>query len=454
MSDGNTDVWNIGTLHKTPIWAYYVMSNYVGVLFCAVLMYSVFTNPKKKAIDVMISGLCSGCLFHSLTCGTQCLLSMIHGRFYGGELACQFQAIAHISSILTQFFCVAGIAVCSYLLIVRNRDLEIKLAFKITVSIWVTCTVLTGLFSLFSPIYLMSNGTYCFFGFSSFAIAGWLLPGLVVALGVMAVCYYKIWQNFKRNSLFLGVAVRILSPKPKVTNALDETTNVSPAVKSDDLGSTTAQPRVSTRAVQTENARREISHMSVARRSALFMAILILGWGFAAITAIFELTVGPATEWLVTAVGVGATSFSWWMPLTYAYTSEFHKQTMKKLFGWVCIPCRGTQWWEQAWSSKGPLSRASSTISLSELRSTSRPASTLRGDSETPIYLSHIQNNKREEVQIEMSTPIEAPATPIAEQAPTLEQASATIEQASTTFEQPPATVEQAPSTPCVLDVD
>jgi len=330
-----TDPWNIGTLHKEGIWAYYVLSNYVGVFLCGVLMYSVSINPKKTATDILIAGLCSGCLLMSITCGTQCLVNVIYGKFYGGELACQIEAIAHVSSILTQFFCVAGIALRSYLLVVRKYDLPVKVACWCTVTIWSLCCLLTGLFSLFSPIYLMSNGTYCFFGFSSFAIAGWLVPGLIIALGVMTFCYYKIWCEFRRTGLILEAAMIIMN---------NSQGGVELAPMDED-----GRDRSKTRTMQLDAVRRDISHIQVARRSAWFIAILLVGWGFAAITAVYELSVGNATEWLVTAVGVGGVSFSWWVPLTYAYTSEWHKSFMKKLFGWGCIPCLGVAWWRGAW---------------------------------------------------------------------------------------------------------
>lgn len=338
------DPWNIGTLHKDGIWAYYVASNYVGVFLCAVLMYSVQTNPKKTSTDILIAGLCSGCLLMSITCGTQCLVNVVHGKFYGGPTACQIEAIAHVSSILTQFFCVAGIALRSYLLVVRKYDLSVSTASKCTFAVWFLCCLLTGLFSLFSPIYLMSNGTYCFFGFSSFAIAGWLVPGLIIALGVMIFCYYKIWREFRRTGLILEAAMMMIGQNSKATIELTPM----------DDDSSSGRGRSKTKTAQLDAVRRDISHIQVARRSALFVIILLLGWGFAAITAIYELSVGHATEWLVTAVGVGGVSFSWWVPLTYAYTSEWHKSSMKKLFGWMCIPCLGEAWWRGAWEgSKG-----------------------------------------------------------------------------------------------------
>jgi len=294
-----------------------------------------------------------------------------------------------VSSILTQFFCVAGIAIRSYLLVVRKYDLAVRLALKITASVWVTCIVLTGLFSLFSPIYLMSNGTYCFFGFSSFAIAGWLLPGLVLALGVMTVCYYKIWKEFKKTTAIMETALRILRRKSEMT---DPETEIDLETPGDMSSPPKKAPSTFLRSF-TENARRDISHVHVARRSALFIAVLLLGWGFAAVTAIFELTVGHATEWLVTAVGVGGVSHSWWVPIMYAYTSEFHKKTMKKLFGWICVPCRGKAWWQEALGTKKTSSQESTMGSTSSAAVSSSQSS--QDGSRSPVYTSQRNRQSR-----------------------------------------------------------
>jgi hypothetical protein len=300
---------------------------------------------------------------------------------------------------------------------------------------------MTVLLSIVSPIYLLPNGAYCFFGFSSYAIAGWLLPGLVMTLGVMTFCYYKIWQHFRQNTLFLETSVKIsrqasqpiihdngvemtdlkISVKismpesqtiipenvaeisddsnistrgsqpehvqdiPTLKNSKDTGTSAStlqvPTLKNSKNTSTSASALqiptlknskdTSTSASAlpvVEHRKKQISHLRVARRSALFIGILLLGWGFAAVTAIYELTVGPATEWLVTTVGVGAVSFSWWVPIVYALTSKFHKKTMKKLF-WMCIPCRGAREWKE--SSKRTSSPECSLSNDNSLRSVS-----------------------------------------------------------------------------------
>jgi hypothetical protein len=356
------NIWNIGTLHKPGIWWFYISSNYLGVILCAILIGSVYHNPKKTSTDILIGGLCSGCLWMSLTCGTQCLLSVLHGYFYGGDLACQLEALAHVSAILVQFFCVSAIAIRSYLLVVHSYNMSKNMALIFVVIIWVICIVVTGLLSLVSPIYLMTAGTYCFFGFSSPAIRGWLVPGLLLALLVLGYCYIQIFRLTKQTSEAVASSSAVSRPLPianitstnkslfsnrnnpvdkqmlYVNTELPNVTIDSPLTQRESKQNTN-----SSRYSPTGNNNLATSHddlpIRVAKRSALFFLVLLLGWVFAAIATVYEFAFGLATEWLVTAVGVGGVLHSVWVPLTYAYTSDFHKKTMLYLFTCHCLVC-------------------------------------------------------------------------------------------------------------------
>ncbi len=282
------DSWDIGTLKKTPIWVFYALSNYVGVFLCAVLMYIVARNPKRSISDIFVCGLASGCLSMSVTCGTQCILNLAANRFYGGNVACQIEAIAHISSVLTEFFCVMSISISTYRGVVHRQEIKQLTALKIVICIWLICTIITCLLSFISPVYLMSAGTYCFFSFSSLAIAGWLVPGLIIALTSMIVCHVLVMKYFTK-----------LLPDAKTIKAT--VTKIS-GTSFQDLWIRQFQ-----------------------WRSTLFILALLTGWGFAAVTVIYEFAAGEATEWLVTAVGVGGVSFSWWVPLVFLYTSPSYR---------------------------------------------------------------------------------------------------------------------------------
>ncbi len=286
-----SDPWDIGTLKKSSIWIFYIFSNYTGVILCAITIWVVIFNKKRLISDIFICGLASGCLTMSITCGTQCLLNLIANRFYGNTIACQIEAIAHISSVLTEFFCVMAIGIGTYYKVVHQKTIQQSSALKIIIMVWFVCTFFTYITSLFSPIYLMSAGTYCFFAFSSFAIAGWLVPCLIIALTVMIISHIKIMKFFHQNASKVNAPQ--LGNKTKLTSQQD------------------------------------IWIKQFQWRSTLFMIILLIGWGFAAVTVVYEFTVGEASEWLVTAVGVGGVSFSWWVPLVFLYTSPQYKQSFR-----------------------------------------------------------------------------------------------------------------------------
>ncbi len=312
-----SDPWNIGTLNKSAIWVYYSLSNFVGALLCSLLIWSVYKNPKTKASDVFVAGLASGCLTLSITCGGQCFINLVAGRFHGGVVACQIEAIAHISSILTEFVCVAAISACAYLKHVINFDLSTFTAVVIVITVWFTCITITGLASLISDIYLMSAGSYCFFEFRSFAISGLLLPGLVISLIVMIYCHCKIFRHF-----------------------------TSLIQRNSEVGKDNEERKAVILGGNKFICKSDIWLQQFKWRSSIFILTLLLGWIFAAIASIYELAVAPAPEWLVTAVGVGGVSFSWTMPLIYSTTSKHHKLMLIWFFGCFCIPCWGTEWFK------------------------------------------------------------------------------------------------------------
>ncbi len=295
MSDPDSVIWEIGTLDKPAIWAFYALTNFVGAILCCLLIHLVYKNPNRMSSDVFISGLASGCATMSISCGIECMLSFSAGRFYGGTPACQWEAIFHISSILTQFFCVASLSLGMYWNVVRNKPISIKKATCIVSTIWLSCIVVTCLTSLVSPIYLMRAGTFCFFGFSSLAIAGELVPGLIVSLIIMLYCHIKIIKHFTA-----------MLPKVKL-----------------------AQIHSSVQMISEQ----DIWVQQFKWRSTILMIELCLGWGASAITTIYEFVEGNASEALVTTVGVMGVSFSVWVPLSVLYTSPNYRDDV-----WAMLP--------------------------------------------------------------------------------------------------------------------
>lgn len=278
------DEWNIGNMNKEGIWAFYVATNFLGVLLCSLLIFVVLRNEKRSGSDIFACGLASGCLTMSVTCSIQCLLNITSQRFYGGVIACKVEAIAHISAIVTEFVCVALISINMYAETSLKKKAKHSTIFAIVVIVWILCTAITCLLSIISPIYLMSAGTYCFFAFSSVAIAGWLIPVLLISLMVMLFCHYKLMRYFSR--MLPSNETQVFSTRtPRLTRLQD------------------------------------IIIQQFQWRSTLFIIALFFGWGFAIVACVFEFVQQQTSEWLVTAVGTGGVFFSVLAPLVFFATS-------------------------------------------------------------------------------------------------------------------------------------
>lgn len=280
MSQNITDEWNIGTLHKQSIWIFYILMNYIGVILCLTLIIHICKNVKRTTYDIFVIGLLSGCLSMSITCGTQCVLNTIAQRFYGGKIACQVEAIAHVSSIVTEFVCVSCISLNMYRNIICKKAFQKITAWISIIIIWFICTGVTILLSLVSPIYLMSAGTYCFFDFSSYAVAAWLAPMLIISLFTMLFCHFQIMKHFKT-----------MLAKPNLQ-----------------------QSKIHVVTFET------IVIQQFRWRSTWFMITLFFGLIFAVISCIFEFVQHQTPEWMVTATATGGVSFSVFAPLVFLFT--------------------------------------------------------------------------------------------------------------------------------------
>lgn len=258
--------------------SYYVIGNFVGSWLCLLLVICLIRNLKNAA-DVFLLGLCSGCIFMSITCGFQCLLNLIHdGHFYGGQLACQLEATFHISSILVQFFSTACIGIAHYLAVVKlSKRLSIFHAIVIQFVIGVISvggTLLTGQYSTLNVM----GRLYCFYRFGDIAIAYWLTLGLAIALILIVFTYGSIFCVFYQTRREVQRLVSGNASGP------DEAT-IRAGVK-----------------------------------SSVLVLTLLVGWFCAAIATVYELSRNePTPDGLVIAVGVGGVSHSVFVPLVYGY---------------------------------------------------------------------------------------------------------------------------------------
>jgi hypothetical protein len=280
LSPDSATNWHIGTLWKPGIWVCYIIFNYVGSAYGIVLMNSIRRMPAqlRTSNDIFVAGLCFGGVFFSLTCGSQCIVNVVHGYFYGGSIACWLEAWFHVSGILMQFFCVTLMGIRNYLTILRRYTMSVSQAVVAVVFVGVTCFAVTFALATVSKLYLVMNGTYCFYRFDSPAILMWLVPALFLAVLTLVFCYTRIY-----------LYTRMIMDAAEMSNA---------------------------------------SSVRIAKRMFLFVITLLIGWTTAVVTAVYELFYGNAVESLVTAVGVAGTFHTLLVPLVYGYTNIAHRNAI------------------------------------------------------------------------------------------------------------------------------
>lgn len=191
-----------GSTHPAPpslplpqrFWSTYVFFNFVGCIFCAILIFCVIRLSNKSSSDILAAALAGACFVMSSTCGTQCLLNVIHSHFAFGRTSCYVEAFFHLISIVNMFFVLALIAYDSHRTVVKGESMGIKRALWAVFGSWTLSALGIGLFSLDSSIYMAESGVFCFFAFDSSLMYGFFLPGFILSTGLMCFYYIKIFQ--------------------------------------------------------------------------------------------------------------------------------------------------------------------------------------------------------------------------------------------------------------------
>lgn len=274
--------WDIGTENKLAIGVIYVLFNFTGVVANVCLL--LYFKCKVRALTsyhIFLGSYSLACIVMSITCGIQCSLGLWNNTvFYGGDTACGIEAYFHISSILAQFFSVTAMCMRNYIETCWPIHYHVKNvhAYISCTIIWVICITVTLSLSTVSPIYLMSNGVYCFFDFSSPAISYWLVPSLAFCLVVMTLLYVHIFKEAKK--IF----------------------------------------RAHAHSVASFDASSEFA-ARLAIRSFSTVALVLFCWSPAAITSIYELSVGKTPQPLVTTVGILVSYIPYWFLLSMVSSS-------------------------------------------------------------------------------------------------------------------------------------
>jgi len=183
--------------HRTAAWAVYLCMNALTYYFNINLIISIFRLKKKKtSIDVLLAGLASGFVISSTGCFFPCLFNLMN-TFQ--DQMCFFEAYLHIVGMVVQFLNVATIAFRTYLGITRKiTTFTIKRVYLAVLFSWILSFGGTFIFGLFSEIYLVASGTFCFYTWTSVALLAWAWPVAALSGFCMSYWYWKIFSKMKK----------------------------------------------------------------------------------------------------------------------------------------------------------------------------------------------------------------------------------------------------------------
>ncbi len=203
------------------LWLYYVLTNGVGVVLCALVMAIIYASPNKKAIDVLIAGLCRNCFLMSLNCCIECMLSMIYPGFLLNPTACWVEAYFHVSTIVSQFVS-NGLIAYRYKLafIDHKKEMSVRSAFALDYVALGLCFGITALIGNYSEWYLLPAMTFCFYSFSSPAIKYWFVPVLLIITVFTIYVYIRIYKHLYRELTELASKKSLASTASSPTSCL------------------------------------------------------------------------------------------------------------------------------------------------------------------------------------------------------------------------------------------
>lgn len=279
--------------NKNIVWGDYIITNYLGVILCSMLITSIIKQKKhdQNSVNVLIVGFLSACIMLSGTCGSQCLASLIYGSFYDGPMACWLEAFFHISSILCQFWCMAFLSLRNYSTIVSNVNVTIEKAVNVIVLLWCICLIVTFILSYVSSIYLMW-GLFCFFGFTSIVII-WMIGSLVLSLIIMGYTNIYIWRTIKIN-----------------------------------------EHRIRSRGLITTGDLNILVSTRFAKRAITSMFILLSCWIFAIVCVYYEYVEGKSREFSTVFLGVFGTLHSVIQPIYFFFVNPKYREFyIRKIYG-------------------------------------------------------------------------------------------------------------------------
>jgi hypothetical protein len=296
--NGTTTTDVLTDADRIALWAFYVVVNGSGGVWCALLALTIARKKEKTAYEICVLGLFTGCCVMSIPCAIQCALDLVHGSVMLGA-SCMTEALLHVSAILVQFVSISLIAGAA-LAMIRMRAWSTLYAKSAVAVTFFVCGVVTWGLGVLSDVAPLPAGVYCFPRFDSVIVQWWFVPMFSVTLVVTIVTYTRLWWQVRASGFAVQRFGRACAPC--------------------DAFLISCPGRVEVQSV----------HRATGLRAMLFLVVYVAGWLPVLVAYCYNLAHGEITWRLDVALGVCGSLHSWWVPLTYDVLSRRNRLCTKR----------------------------------------------------------------------------------------------------------------------------
>jgi hypothetical protein len=263
--------------------------NFSGVGLNVALMGFIYLKIKHPLwFHILTLNLALACITASFTFGVECIIGNLTT-----SSACQTYTLFYASSILTQVYSVMAIAIGHFVQVQFLIRIHNRTAYFICALVWIVPAIVTSSVSIFSAMYSMGGGVYCFFQFDSIVMVSWIAPSLLISFLVALACYIRVFY------------VSWMLSKETASSA------------------------------QSFDRSKEMAGRMASRFVSL-LAILFICWSPLGIASLYEWWVAPATLSLQISVAIFGSFHSVLVPTVYGY--YIHEGNLRELRIRLVVP--------------------------------------------------------------------------------------------------------------------
>lgn len=302
----NVTQWQSGTLDHYGLWVTYSLLSLVGSVLCGVLICGVVRlGRSRNSADVLVGGLCTGCLGLAVPWLTQCILNIVQGRYAYGAAACRVEALLYFVAIVVQFLCITILGWRNYLAVCHMHVIREEMSRWILLVMWLVAGSSALAMGQYSETVLVASGTYCLFAFSSPAFV-WFAVAMLVALVSLVYCYARIFCYSVETERAVGAASPTHPDLPSATSV------PGPSKSGDNRVFVRVHRRMGTRVP-----------VRVARRSLVYVLMFFGGWFMIVLCFLYEAAgQQPVTEAMDILLALLGLLHSVAVPLVYGWSNK------------------------------------------------------------------------------------------------------------------------------------